>query len=222
MTESLNLTMNKPENLMNMAYEVLKNAICSNKIKPGSLLSETQIACELGMSRTPVREALKMLAIEGYVEIRTGIGAYVQSISYKEAVDIYEVRGAIEILAAKTAIYNITEKDVEILKKRFNSLLAKNKNNEQIGVDEFVEIDLRLHELLVERCDNQFAQAIMEKIIDRVKRVQTMSFNALNDIEESTNQHLHLLELIKNKNYEELAVALDDHIKWSTNCLKVF
>lgn len=222
MGQNIFLESKKPENLMNTAYGVLKSSICNNSIKQGSLLSETQIATELGMSRTPVREALKVLAIEGFVEIRTGIGAYVKTISYKEFVDIYEVRKSLEVLAAKTAINNITNKEVVALEEKFNALLRKHNNNIDIGIDEFTYIDLRLHELIVEKSDNQYVKTIMDKIIDNVKRVQTMSFQALNDLEESTKQHLHLLELIEQKDYDKLSKAIEEHIDWSIDCLKMF
>ena len=78
--------------LSESAYNQIKDAICSGKVVPGDILSESQTAAQLGMSRTPVREELRTLASEGFVEIRNGIGAYVKPLSSKDMEDLYEVR----------------------------------------------------------------------------------------------------------------------------------
>lgn len=217
-----NFEAKKQYNLMDKAYDAIKTNICDNTIEPGSLLSESQIASELNMSRTPVREALKALAMEGFVEIRVGVGAYVKPISYKELLDLYEVRRALEIVAAKTAINNITPDEIENLKQRFNDMRERYRNKENITLNEFIDNDLAMHELIVEKCDNNFVKDFMEKIIDNIKRIQTVSFKALNDLEESTAQHLELLKLIENREIKPLTDALNKHIDWSISCIKPF
>lgn len=222
MEKQIKLETKKPDNLMHKAYDVIKANICSNTIEQGALLSESQIAKELGMSRTPVREALKALAIEGMVEIHLGIGAYVKPISYKEFRDLYEVRKALEVVAARTALKNISERDVKELEDQFNDLLSAYKEGTAISLQEFIDIDLALHEMLIKKCDNDYVKSFMGRIMENVRRVQTMSFESLNDLEESTRQHLHLLKLIKEGDIEVLARAIEEHVDWSAGCVDLF
>ena len=74
--------------LADRAYEQIKDALCQGKIVPGDILSESQLAQSLGMSRTPVREALRALASEHWLAIRNGVGAYVKPLSSKEMEDV--------------------------------------------------------------------------------------------------------------------------------------
>jgi len=222
MADSKKFQAKKQYNLMDKAYDSIKANICNNTIESGALLSESQIAEELGMSRTPVREALKALAMEGYVEIRVGIGAYVKPISYRELLDLYAVRRALEIAAVETALDNITDAEINDLESRFNELLKRYRAHENIELQEFIDVDLALHELLVEKCENRYIKDFMEKIMDNIRRIQMVSFKALNDLEESTQQHLNLLELIRKRDIDKLAEALARHMDWSISCIKAF
>ena len=101
--------------LSQRAYEAIKEALCQGKFSPGDILSESQLAAQLGMSRTPVREALRTLASEDWLEIRNGIGAYVKPLSAKDIEDLYEVRCLLEVQAARTAVSRITEEEIDSL-----------------------------------------------------------------------------------------------------------
>ena len=108
--------------LSEQAYNQIKDAICQGSVAPGDILSENQIAQQLGMSRTPVREALRALASEGFVEIRNGIGAYVKPLSSKDMEDLYEVRCLLEMQAIKTSIYRISNDEIDDLTRRFQAI----------------------------------------------------------------------------------------------------
>ena len=100
--------------LSEKAYDEIKNAICDGTITAGTLLSENALAQQLGMSRTPVREAMRALESEGWLDIRSGIGAYVRPLSSKDIEDLYEVRCLLEVQAAKTSIFHITDEEISI------------------------------------------------------------------------------------------------------------
>ena len=130
--------------LSESAYNQIKDAICSGKVVPGDILSESQTAAQLGMSRTPVREALRTLASEGFVEIRNGIGAYVKPLSSKDMEDLYEVRCLLEVQAIKTSIYRITNDEIDAFERHFQALLDACERGEHPGQGEFSELDLSL------------------------------------------------------------------------------
>ena len=207
------------KSLVENAYEALKEAICSNAVSPGDVLSENQIAKELGMSRTPVREALRMLAAEDYIEVRNGTGIFIKPISQADWRSLMHVRKSLEILAAETAIHQIPDRDIDALERVFNGLLEDYKNKKNMGAREFTAVDYQLHELLVERCGNKYVKNIMNGIHANIKRFQSVSFTTLNNLPESTQQHLHLLQLIRVRDSAGLAKALAEHIDWALDCI---
>ena len=109
-------------NLSEQAYNQIKDAICAGRIAPGDILSESRLAEDLGMSRTPVREALRSLASEGFLEIKNGVGAYVKSLSSKDMENLYEIRCLLEMQAIKTSIYRITDQEIDDMERRFQAV----------------------------------------------------------------------------------------------------
>lgn len=205
-------------NLTTQAYNIIKNSICENSIEAGALISETKLGETFGMSRTPIREALKLLEREGLVEIRTGIGAIVKDLTTKQIKDLYEVRKLIETAAAKKAITSFPQEEIASIRERIIDIQDRAVRGE-LSTMEFTELDLLLHNKIVEYCGNTYLETIMQDILYDVKRVQMISFNALNNIEESTKQHLQILDLLEEKNEEKLVEALSEHIDWSADCI---
>lgn len=210
----------KRENLSQKAYIELKKEIYSNRIKPGDCLSENLIASELNMSRTPVREALRMLENEDLVEIKDGIGIYVKTISLTDIEDIFEVRKVLETLAFSTSINAITDEEIEDLEKKFNILMVNYNNGIDVLMESFVSVDWQLDELIVNKCRNNYIISIMNDIKAKIIRYQYISYEALNNVADSINQHLKILSLIKKRNLKELIDANEKHIDWSLECLR--
>ena len=204
---------------MLQAYEAVKEAICNNEVQPGDVLSENQIARQLDMSRTPVREAIRMLASEDYVEVRNGTGIIVKTISPDDLRDLMRVRKSLELLAAETAVHTIQESEIDRLEQSFLSLLADYRQKKPLSIKDFANSDYLLHELLVERCSNKYVKSIMGSINVNIKRFQGMSFASLNNLPESTEQHLKLLRLIRARDSVALMEALAQHIDWSQSCI---
>lgn len=222
MKDGIILKSKKPANLTDVAYDVIKNNICNNQIEAGSLLSEGQIAKDLGMSRTPVREALRLLEKEDLVTIRVGVGAYVKEVSYKQLRELYDVRKAMEVLAIRSSMYNIEKDELDKMENTFRRLLEKHKETAGLTVYEFVESDHAFHKLIIDRCENRYVQSFTKTIMNNVKRIQIVSFQSLNNLEESTEQHLRLIKRIREKDMKVLEQELADHIDWSLQCIKEF
>lgn len=210
---------NTKGNLMNQAYQAIKDAICNNEVTPGDILSENQIAKELGMSRTPVREALRMLASEDYIEVRNGTGIFVKTISKEDMHNLMQVRKSLEMLASETAVFNIKESEIQELEQSFLTMMDLHKKKQPLSVQEFTTRDFQLHELLVDRCSNKYVKNIMSSIYANIKRFQCMSFVSLNNLTESTEQHLYLLRLLREHDSQALASALAKHIDWAQDCV---
>ncbi len=207
--------------LSESAYEQIKDAICSGRVTPGDILSENQTAAQLGMSRTPVREALRALASEGFVEIRNGVGAYVKPLSSKDVEDLYEVRCLLEVQAIKTSIYRITNEEIDAFEQRFQERFDACERGEHPGQGEFSELDWSLHSLFVERCTNKYIKRIVAGYDSNLRRYQSMSIDALNDVRESARQHLEILKALRLRDADKASEVLRKHLEWSADLLRI-
>lgn len=217
--------MNKPRgrvNLSDQAYKQIKDALCRGEIAAGDILSESRLAEELGMSRTPVREALHALSAEGWVEIRRGVGAYVKLLSSKDMEDLYEVRCLLEVQAAKTAVYYISEQEIDHLETQFRMVIEECDQGRQPDPERFSALDWALHELIVDRCQNNYIKSIMQNNNSNLMRYQFLSIEALNDTRESALQHLNILDILRSRDREKLTEALHRHLVWAAELLKRF
>lgn len=205
--------------MSDIAYNSLKKLILQNKLVPGDLLSENLIAKNLGMSRTPVREALRMLSQEGVIEIIQGVGARVKEISSKDIDDLFEIRKSMEILAIKTAVFNFSEEEISKLENDFNSLKQRDDLKEKNILVEFTIIDRKFHNAILEKSNNKYVKKIMEAINFNIQRYIGMSVLALGDIDRSTEQHMELLDLIGKRDIEKLVPSLESHIDWSRSLI---
>ena len=208
-------------NLSEKAYDEIKDAIYKGKVMPGDILSESQLASQLGMSRTPVREALRMLATENFVEVKNGIGAYVKPLSSKDMEDLYEVRCLLEVQAIKTSIYRITNDEIDAFERHFQALLDACERGEHPGQGEFSELDWSLHILFVERCSNKYIKSIVASYDSNLRRYQSMSIDALNDVRESARQHLEILKALRLRDADKASEVLKKHLEWSTDLLRI-
>lgn len=215
------LELKRKTNLSEQAYNEIKDAICTGVISPGSILSENQVAAQLGMSRTPVREALRALASEGFVEIRNGIGAYVKPLSSKDMEDLYEVRCLLELQAIKTSIHRITDEEIDRFEQRFRELCEACERGENPGQGEFSELDWQLHSMLVENCTNNYIKQIITGNNSNLRRYQALSVNAFGDLHESARQHLEILRVLRTRDLEELTEVLKKHLDWSASILRI-
>ena len=174
----LNLDEYKP--LRDVVFENLRGAIVEGRLKPGERLMEVQLAEQLGVSRTPVREAIRKLELEGLVVMLPRKGAYVANMSLKDLIDVLEIRASLEGLAASLAAERITDEDIKkFLRKRYHYNLKKFKRAWKI-VEKNKNLSVRplllrfMDELLEEEYsfeyDFQLYEYLFDKWIERERR----------------------------------------------------
>lgn len=202
--------------LAEKAYNEIKDALCQGVLKEGDLLSENQLAAQLEMSRTPVREALRVLEREGWVEIHNGIGAYVKPVSSKDIQDIYEVRCLLEIQAAQTAVFLFKDSEINDFTNRFQHLIEKMDSGEGVTLAEFSGLDWDFHSAIIDHCQNDYIKEIMKNGSSNMHRYQTLSAEVLNNYRESTLQHLSLLDAIRERDLELFTNRLKEHLNWAS------
>lgn len=203
------------KSLTSHAYESIHLAICNGTLPAGSLLSENELSRQLEMSRTPIREALRILESQDFVEIRDGLGTFVKTLNDWEIRDLYQIRASLETLAATTAIDHIRASDIDQLEAEFLHLLERHAQGIHIEFSEFVEIDAKLHYLIIDNCRNKYVKSFMGSIMDNVKRCQLLSASYLDDLETSTKQHLNLLQIIRTKDCDALSQEMRRHLDWA-------
>ncbi|MBE6068106.1 MAG: GntR family transcriptional regulator [Clostridium lundense] len=204
---------NEIKNLTSIAYETIKNSIINNEIKPGDHLSETIIAETLGMSRTPIREAIKILQSEDLVEVHNGVGIFVKHVTIKDIYELFEVRAALECTALRSAMENITEGEINHMEEKWMKLKNRADLGEEIDLDEIAHWDSELHSLIVRKCNNSYLIDIMSSVKLKVLRFQRMSAKSLGNEKDTISQHMEILKVMKERDINKLSELLRIHIK---------
>ena len=195
--------------LRGRVFSRLREDILNGKYDEGVELREIAIGEELGVSRTPVREAFRQLELEGLIKIIPNKGAYVVGISDKDVRDIYILRSRLEGLAARWAVDNITEEQMEEMEE--NVYLAKfhteKGHNEQI-----FELDNRFHELLYEASGSKILEHQLKDYHQYVLRIRKKTLASAKRGTQSNLEHEAILEAIKNKNHDDAERLAHEHM----------
>lgn len=196
--------------LREVVFETLRQAIISGLFKPGERLMEVQLAEQMGVSRTPVREAIRKLELEGFVAMVPRKGAYVSGISVKDIIDVFEVRASLEGLAASLAAERITEEELKELEK---SLLQSSEVITGENINIFVEKDTNFHELLYRYSKNQRLANIITHLKEQIQRFRTTSLSLPGRTKDAVDEHKKIVEAISDRNAELAYTLAREHIE---------
>lgn len=183
--------------LRGRVFNRLREDILSGKYEEHEELKEVAIGEELGVSRTPVREAFRQLELEGLIQIVPNKGAYVTGITAKDVKDIYMIRSSLEGMCARLATENITEEQLEELEENvyLASFHASKGHMEQMA-----ELDNRFHHILYEACDSKMLQKLLQDFHQYVMRVRRKTLSTNERGMASNEEHRLIMEAIKAKN----------------------
>ncbi|MXZ63941.1 MAG: GntR family transcriptional regulator [Acidimicrobiaceae bacterium] len=144
------------KNLSEQIIDAIRNAIVEGRFRPGDKIPEAELAEQLGVSRTPVREAFKLLEQQGLIEIRSKHGTYVASMNRAEAEDGLHVRAALEVLAVRQALDRLSPQEWDELCGRYEAMLQDAwRASDTADAVTGIEFDIAWHTLLVESAGNQ-------------------------------------------------------------------
>jgi len=199
----------KTQNLHATIYEKLKSQIINLTLKPGQKLQDRQLGLQFGVSRTPIREALNRLVQEDFVRQISGRGYFVKEISIRDIEEIYEVREALEVLAAQQAIRNINNQQI----KKLSEILNSHKKLIQKG-----EVKSRLleeadfHKTIALSSENQYLYEIINNIFDKIAVFQGIDILTSKRVKAAYQQHREIFNLLKEKKAQMLEKKLRRHI----------
>lgn len=180
--------------LRGRVFHKLREDILSGKYANHEELKEVAIGEELGVSRTPVREAFRQLELEGLIQIIPNKGAYVTGITEKDVKDIYMIRSLLEGLCARLTTEHITKEQLEEMEE--NVYLAK-FHAQKGHLDQLAELDNRFHEIMYEACNSKMLEHQLRDFHEYVLRVRRRTLNSANRGPKSNEEHEQILEAIK-------------------------
>ncbi|MCL0072011.1 GntR family transcriptional regulator [Peptococcaceae bacterium] len=193
--------------LREAVFEAVRDAIISGKFKPGERLMEVQLAEEMGVSRTPVREAIRKLELEGFVKIMPHKGAYVAKVSIKDIIDVFEVRAALEALAARLAAKRITEDELKQLKRAAMSIANLADGHDIHDIEEAVKVDTGFHDIIYKASRNEKLVQFITHLREQMKRFRATSLALPGRTKMALEEHEKIVQALWDRN-EELAAEL--------------
>lgn len=200
-------------NIHQQAYNIIAEQIISGSLKPGARITEKEIASILGVSRTPVREAMKLLSKDGLIEVIPHKGAIVRKLSLIDIKEIYEIRAVLEGLGAKLASKHIPKKELD---KIIESVKTCKDELDKGRVEFFVEFDTKLHSLILTYCGNKHLQKTINSLNNLIYYFRVEIAKKIERSIEAFHEHNRLLQALKNQDGDLAEEAMKDHILRTT------
>ena len=195
-----------PRALYEEVAELLRQRIFARELEPGSWIDELRIAEALGISRTPLREALKVLAAEGLVTMKVRRGAYVTEVSEKDLRDVYHLLALLESDAARVVATRASDAQIA-------QILALHQDLEQAlnDRDRFFEINETFHMLLLEIADNRWRNQMVADLRKVMKLNRHSSLFKEGRIEQSLTEHRAIVQALSDRQAEVAAERMSAH-----------
>ncbi len=203
------VNMNEYLPLRDLVFNTLRQAILKGELKPGERLMEIQLAEKLGVSRTPIREAIRKLELEGLVLMIPRRGAEVAKISHKSLQDVLEVRGALEALATDLACQRITEEELEELSKAQENFKKAVESGTEMQI---AEADEAYHDIIYNASNNKRLVQMINNLREQMYRyrLEYIKDEAQRGI--LISEHESILEAIRIRDIIRAKALMKEHI----------
>ena len=199
----------RPETLLSLAYDRIKGLLVSGQLNFDEIYSANQFAEMLGVSRTPVREALLQLAAEGLLIPVQGRGFKIKGFSEKEIRDFFEARLMIETYVIGRLVKGMGAADVKPLQISLKQMIQSAQKGDLHG---FLEADKAFHMNLIHRYTNRLLESIMENIRNLISILGQKALSSPGRIEEVLQEHQAIVEAVKEKDANKAAKAMSHHL----------
>lgn len=199
-----------PPSLADQAYAVIQRAILDESFQPGDHLSVPGLSKELGISRSPVREAILRLEQEGLVRTIPRRGAVVVGVTFGELLKLYEVREFLEGLAARLAAEMASDKQVAALTKKCEE---HRKVIEAGDVEAHMAVDLEFHSLIFEACSNHYVAEMRLEIQNQIRLGLTSTAAVPGNPPKALEEHERILEALSDRDPDRAEQAARAHIR---------
>ncbi|MDR3593154.1 MAG: GntR family transcriptional regulator [Negativicutes bacterium] len=188
------------------AYLCIKEDIISCKLLPGSVLSEKELVVQLGISRTPIREALNRLEQEGLVKIVPQRGVFVSNVTLKMTLELYQVREVLEPFIVRLATPLVSEEKMGEFRSGFAAI------TEATSKEDLIALDHQFHYYLAEVCGNGFLAQLTENIRAQINRSRLLSCRDYESLIKGREEHLAIIDALLERDVEKAAAAMYQHL----------
>ncbi len=209
MQDNLQIKMDEFLPLRDVVFNTLRQAILTGELKPGERLMEIRLADRLGVSRTPIREAIRKLELEGLVTMVPRKGAEVAQITEKSMNDVLEVRRALDALCAELACDRITEEELVGLKRACDAFEQAVRTED---VKEIARADVALHDIIVQATGNSRLIQLVNNLSEQMYRYRFEYIKDFSQHERLVEEHRIIYEGIIRKDKETASRAAKMHI----------
>lgn len=199
----------RPKSLAQTVLSHLRSSIVHGDLELGQLLSERQLADDLGVSKTPVREALAQLRNEGLVRIYPQRGAFVFTLSAREVAELCEFRSAVETAAIKLAIARNPEPFAASLATVVSDMASAQRRGDQRA---YLELDTRYHATFFEHCENDYLRDSYERNVGKIAALRTHLAVKPLHTKMSFQEHRQMLDTVRKGDVAGTLAILDVHI----------
>jgi len=201
---------NDTAGLRRRVFAIIEEAVLSGKYKKGESLTESRLAAELGVSRTPIREALTQLENEGLVELVPNKGAVVTGISQKDIQDIYTIRIMIEGLAARWAAENIGEADLRDIEEAID---LEGFYTAKGDIARLMGLDSNFHQVIYRAAKSMPLQHMLHTFHHYIQHARSQSIAAPGRAERALAEHKAILAAIRERDGDKAESLMADHIR---------
>ena len=209
MQDNLQVSMDEFLPLRDVVFNTLRQAILTGELKPGERLMEIHLAKKLGVSRTPIREAIRKLELEGLVTMIPRRGAEVAQITEKSMNDVLEVRRALDVLCVELACDRITEEELEQLKAACEAFEAAVKTKD---AKKIAHADVALHDIIVCATGNQRLIQLVNNLSEQMYRYRFEYIKDSSQHERLVEDHRVIYQSLVEKDKEAVSQAAKTHI----------
>ena len=209
MNQDINAVMNEYLPLRDVVFQTLRQAILRGELEPGERLMEIHLANRLGVSRTPIREAIRKLELECLVVMIPRRGAIVASITEKDLKDVLEVRRTLEIMAGEIACERITPELLEQLKNTGHEFMVRKDTNDFTSL---AEVGVKFHDIIYAATGNQRLISILNNLREQMYRYRLEYLKDTGSHERLNSEHYEIYEGIRNGDKETVKAAIGRHI----------
>lgn len=199
-----------PPSLREMAFLAIKEAIMNNTLKSGEIYSEHSLAKQLGMSKTPVHEALLDLALRGFVTLIPRKGVLVRTLTIPEIKELYDFRLVLEVAAMHKIASNITPQQVERLWQIHNLCVAATQADDHVG---YINNDRDYHSFMASLTGNAYLVEALENVRDLIDWMGVRAMTRPDRLPEVDIEHAHVIEKLAQGDAEGAARAMELHVR---------
>ena len=199
----------EPSSLADQAYYALRELIVSLELPPGSAIREPELTARLAIGRTPVREALRRLALERLIEVYPRRGMFVTTVDVRDLVRLCEVRAVLEPEAARLAAERATRLDLEEINGLLEELVDPRRREDRA----LIELDERIHRAIYRCSHNQLLEETLEWYYTHALRIWMLALDRTPDLQGAVLEHHALLDAIARGKGERAAELMHEHVE---------